>query len=148
VTITLSDPVMPYGIIIFSIFSYFYDAPNDSIWNQFLWEILFSIHWRHCFNDHVISYNVIICCCQIFSTLRRELLLDLFPQFSVSKLYYIMLEITFSYVKYADNSKNVFSLILLLLFWLLREYILMIPNGIIGSIRVYIILCKYYFYFF
>ena len=77
-------------------------------------------------------------------------LLDARPQyqFSVSNLYFIMLAITFSYVKYADYSKNVFSLIVLLLFWLLRECYLMIPIGIIGSIQVYILLCKYYFYFF
>jgi hypothetical protein len=85
---------------------------------------------------------------KFFQPLRRELLLNLFPQFSVSNLYFIMLAITFSYVKYTDYSKNVFSLIVLLLFWLLRECYLMIPISIIGSIRVYILLCKYYFHFF
>jgi len=81
----------------------------------------------------IILFSVVI---ELFQTFQRGRFINLFAQISVSNLYFIVLALTFAYVKYSDCSKNVISLIVLLLFLVLRDFYLMIPFGIIGYTRV------------
>lgn len=81
----------------------------------------------------IVSFSVVI---KLFQTFRRGRNIILFAQNLGSNSYCNALELTLSYVKYYDYSKNVISFIVLFLLLVLRDFYLMMPFGIIGYLRV------------